>query len=111
MQYVETKRHGRFLIPKTAELKLKQLSDRELVIAYLNTRKKKSEPEFVKSSSGFVKLGNNVSEEISHLTWQIYFLQELENRKLISGNESLVKLDYLLAKSFNYSQIDIEERF
>lgn len=78
--YVKTK-IGNFLVPSETEKELKKLSDRDLIIKFLNDGAK----------------------------IDVYKLQELQERELISGDEKITELKDRLAKIVNYGQFAVDD--
>lgn len=92
MQFVKTERFGKFLVPKEIEDKIKALTDEELVLAYLKERFSNVKPGTQQAVAGLQKMVH-VEIKPSHFDLQIYYLQALEDRKIISGKETLFQID------------------
>lgn len=108
MQYVKTERFGKFLIPKEIEDKMKALTDEELVLAYLKERFSNVKPGTQQAVAGLQKMVVNVEIKPSHFDLQIYYLQVLEDRKIISGKETLFQIDKKLKNMVAQTQINLQ---
>ncbi len=80
MKYVKTKL-GNFSFPSEIEKELKSLTNRELIISFLNDDAK----------------------------IDVYKLQELQDRELITGDEKITELKERLSKIVKYGQFAVED--